>query len=206
MDRQEYLDQISALNRPVKQSKLKAIMASKIFWIITIGLVAFLLMALFSSIITGSKSSGKDRVFSLILHIDDTSQVINEYQPKVKASNLRSYSATLYSVLLNTKNNLTSFAEQQYNYGKVKIKEGIEEEQELAKEGLENELFEAKINGVLDRTYVRKMLYEISLITTEEEQILRSTNSDELKEILNTSYTALNTLYEKFNGFSETTN
>ena len=80
----------------------------------------------------------------------------------------------------------------------------IAEEATTMKDGLESELFEAKINGVLDRIYAHKMAYEISLITTREAQIMKSINNDTLDEILTTSYNSLSTLYEKFNDFSET--
>ena len=64
-------------------------------------------------------------------------------------------------------------------------------------------MFEAKINGILDRIYAHKMAYEISLITTREAQIMKSINNDTLNEILTTSYNSLETLYDKFNNFSE---
>ena len=77
------------------------------------------------------------------------------------------------------------------------------EEETTAKDGLEAELFEAKINGILDRIYTHKMAYEISLITNREAQIMKSINNETLNEILTTSYDSLETLYDKFNDFSE---
>jgi hypothetical protein len=82
--------------------------------------------------------------------------------------------------------------------------ENIAEEETLAKDDLVNELFEAKINGNLDRIYAHKMAYEISLITSREIQLYKSTNNESLKEILDTSYNSLSNLYDKFNDFSET--
>ena len=74
----------------------------------------------------------------------------------------------------------------------------------LEKDGLSEELFEAKINGILDRIYAHKMAYEISLITARESQIIKSVNNDVLKEALVKSYDSLGVLYDKFNDFSET--
>ena len=201
MDRQEYLNQISVANRPVKEPK-SGIFASKFFWVGIIGLVAFILIMILGAIISGTKGNEKERIFSLILHLDNTSEVIGQYQSSVKSSGLRSYSASLSGVLSNTSKELT--AEEKYDFKAKNMDDKISEEETLLKDGLENELFEAKINGVLDRIYAHKMAYEISLITNRESQILKSSNSENLKNILETSYNSLNNLYDGFNDFTET--
>lgn len=203
MDRQEYLNQISVANRPVKEPK-SGIFASKFFWVGIIGLVAFILIMILGAIISGTKGNEKERIFSLILHLDNTSEVIGQYQSSVKSSGLRSYSASLSGVLSNTSKELTAYAEEKYDFKAKNMDDKISEEETLLKDGLENELFEAKINGVLDRIYAHKMAYEISLITNRESQILKSSNSENLKNILETSYNSLNNLYDGFNDFTET--
>lgn len=203
MDRQEYLNQISTANRPVKESK-SGIFASKFFWVGIIGLVAFILIMILGAIIGGTKGNEKERVFSLILHLDNTSEVIGQYQPSVKSSDLRSYSASLKGILSNTSRELTTYAEEKYNFKAKDVSSKISEEETLSKDGLENELFEAKINGILDRIYAHKMAYEISLISNRESQIFKSSGNENLKNILETSYNSLNNLYDGFNDFTET--
>lgn len=203
MDRQEYLNQISTKNLPSTGGKKPGILSSKFFWVGAIGIGALVLIIIIGSLISGGKASGKDQLFSLILHVDNTSELIEAYQPNVKSSDLRSHSASLYSVLSNTSRELTEFAEEKYNFKEKDIKKDLAEEETTAKDGLEAELFEAKINGILDRIYAHKMAYEISLITTREAQIMKSINNDTLNEILTTSYNSLETLYDKFNNFSE---
>jgi hypothetical protein len=203
MDRQEYLNQISTANRPVKESK-SGIFASKFFWVGIIGLVAFILIMILGAIIGGTKGNEKERIFSLILHLDNTSEVIGQYQPSVKSSDLRSYSASLKGILSNTSRELTTYAEEKYNFKAKDVSSKISEEETLSKDGLENELFEAKINGILDRIYAHKMAYEISLITNRESQIFKSSGNENLKNILETSYNSLNNLYDGFNDFTET--
>lgn len=203
MDRQEYLNQISTANRPVKESK-SGIFASKFFWVGIIGLVAFILIMILGAIIGGTKGNEKERVFSLILHLDNTSEVIGQYQSSVKSSDLRSYSASLKGILSNTSRELTTYAEEKYNFKAKDVSSKISEEETLSKDGLENELFEAKINGILDRIYAHKMAYEISLISNRESQIFKSSGNENLKNILETSYNSLNNLYDEFNDFTET--
>lgn len=203
MDRQEYLNQISVANRPVKEPK-SGIFASKFFWVGIIGLVAFILIMILGAIISGTKGNEKERIFSLILHLDNTSEVIEQYQSSVKSSDLRSYSASLKGILSNTSKELTTYAEEKYDFKVKNVDSKISEEETLSKDGLENELFEAKINGVLDRIYAHKMAYEISLITNRESQIFKSSGNENLKNILETSYNSLNNLYDEFNDFTET--
>ena len=110
----------------------------------------------------------------------------------------------MYGVLADTSSKLTNYLTEKYG---TKIKDAdqkIIEQATLEKDGLESELFEAKINGILDRIFTHKIAYEISVLMAEETEILEKTGNDDLKEILTTSYNSLSTLYSKFNDYSET--
>lgn len=203
MDRQEYLNQISATNQPTKSPK-SGIFASKFFWVGVISVAAFILIMIIGSALGGGSTSTKDKLYALILHINNTSELISEYQPNVKSSELRSHSASLSSILANTNKGLNDYATSKYNFKEKDIPKKITEEETTTKDELQSELFEAKINGILDRVYAHKMAYEISLIATRESQLLKSANNDDLKEALTASYNSLNNLYSKFNDFSET--
>lgn len=205
MDGQEYLNQISASNKPVKQpSKLSGLLSSKFFLVGIVGVVLLIVIVILGAILSSGKGSEQDLSYALKLHIENTSAVIQEYQPSVKSSELRSYSASLNSILVDTDNGLTEYLSQKYNIKDKDIKANIVEEADLEKDGLTADLFEAKINGVLDRIYAHKMAYEISLITTEEASLINATKDENYKEILSNSYNSLTTLYDKFNNFSET--
>lgn len=203
MDRQEYLNQISMSNRPVKNTK-PGFLSSKFFWVGVIGVAALILIIIIGSILSGGKTSSKDKLFAIILHINNVSELIEQYQPNVKSSDLRSYSASLNNVLSNTSRELTGIAEEKYGFKENSIEKNIAEEETTARDNLEAELFEAKINGTLDRIYALKMAYEISSITNRETQIMNSTQNEELKSALSKSYDSLDILYSKFNDFSET--
>ena len=69
---------------------------------------------------------------------------------------------------------------------------------------MESELFEAKINGILDRIYAHKMAYEVSMFLSEESDLMNLTKNEALKEALSSSYNSLENLYNSFNDFSET--
>ena len=202
MDGQEYLKQISVSNRPVKQSK-RSFFSSKYFLLGMVALILLIIVIIIGATLSGNKGSEKTLSYSLQLHLNNTSELIQKYQPDVKSSNLRSSSASLYGVLTNTSKSMNEFLTEKYNYKEKDVDKKLVEEATLNKDGLESDLFEAKINGTLDRIYAHKMAHEISILISEEGRILNTTGDSKLKEILTTSQTGLDNLYERFNSFSE---
>lgn len=204
MDGQDYLNQISADIRPVQPSKLHNILTSKFFLVGVIFVAALIIILIIGSVLSANKSNTKNLSFALNLHLDNTKSVINTYQKELKSSNLRSYSASLVSILSKTHSDLTEYLTAKYDYNPGKIDSKIVDQATLEKDGLESELFEAKINGNLDRVYAHKMAYEISILSAEETKIHNTSKDENLKSILNVSYDSLSKLYDNFNNYSET--
>jgi len=203
MEGQDYLNQISANNRPTKKQQ-KGILSSKFFLVGAIGLVALIIIIIIGALVNGNKGGEKNLSFALKLHLDNTSSVIEEYQPNVKSSSLRSSSASLDSVISDTNSKLTDFVTAKYEFKEKDVDKKLKDAAARNQEELSNELFEAKINGVLDRVYAHKMSYETSMLMTEEAKLINSSKDDALKSILSTSYDSLKNLYDNFNNFSET--
>lgn len=204
MDGQDYLNQISADNRPVQPSKLHNFFSSKFFLVGIIFIVALVIILVIGALLSTNKTDVKNLSFALNLHLDNTKSIIDTYQSQIKSSELRSYSASLSGILSKTSNDLTNYLTEKYNYNPKNIDSKITDQAALEKDGLESELFEAKINGNLDRIFTHKMAYEISAISSSETKIYNSTSDDNLKSILYTSYDSLSKLYDSFNNFSET--
>jgi hypothetical protein len=204
MEGQEYLNQLAAEARPEEKSTIHKIFTSKFFIVIAIGIVLFIILAVIGSALGGNKKNEKSLDFALKLHLDNTAAVIQTYQPSLKSSDLRSSSASLYSVLSNTSRDLTNYLVEAYDFKDRDISSEIVDQATLEKDGLESDLFEAKINGVLDRIFAHKMVYEISAFIMEEEKIMDMTKNEALDELLATSLSSLKNLYGKFNEFSET--
>lgn len=201
MENQEYLNQIAAQARPTETPGRGGIFKSKLF----LGLVAVIgvltVVMIVVAIISGNKSAGPDELgFSLQMHIEGTSSIINKYQPLVKSSVLRSSSASLNTILSDTNAGLTNYLSGLSSKSKV---ENLRVAADTARDELDQELFAAKINGNLDRVYAHKMTYEIELLAAEENKLINLTKSDKLKELLTKSYSSLETLYDQFNDFSE---
>ncbi len=104
----------------------------------------------------------------------------------------------------NTNRELTEYITEKYDYKEKNVNADIINEATLARDGLEADLFEAKINGNLDRIYAHKMTYEITMLMNDEAKLINATNDNNYKDILNRSYNSLETLHESFSSFSET--
>ena len=161
-------------------------------------------MIIFGAILGGNKDKEKNAGIALALHLKNTSEIIQDYQQYIKSSNLRSSSSSLMSITTDTNRNLINYLTEKYNYKEKDVDSNILEQATLEKDGLESELFEARINGILDRIYAHKMAYEISSLMSEETRLMDLTKVEALDELLKTSFDSLNVLYENFNSFSET--
>ncbi len=205
MDGQSYLNEISMANRPAPKSKMD-FMKSKFFIVGAIGIIGLILIFIIGMVLGSGKTGVKEQSITLKVRLDNVSEIVKEYQPDIKSSELRSDSASLYSVMTNTSRELGEYLEAAYNFREKDISNKIKNTEDAHKEGLSSELFEAKINGLLDRTYTYKMVYEVSLITTMERRIYNLANNESLKNIMDSSITSLTNIYDALNSFSETNN
>ena len=207
MDSQDYLDQITAASRPVKPPKkgLQGILSSKYLKWGGIVVALFLVILLFGSMLSG-KPSIEEECIELKLHLDGTTELITDFQPDVKSLSLRSLSSSLKGLFSNVSSQINSYLIKAYDFDDKHIKETTMQEAEDNKNRLGNELFDAKINGLLDRVYAHKMALEISAVVSDEKYIADVVEDGELKAFLATSQDSLNNLYTQFNDFSETNN
>lgn len=203
MENQEYLNQISAEVRPTKKSKMGNILHSPILKISLIAVVVLALIGIANLVISGLSGNPKEEATELLLHIDNTSEVINTYQPNLKSSTLRSSSASLGLILSNTSRELTDYMTEKYNYKSNTVDKKLVTDADLHKDGLESALADAKINGILDRIYAHKMAYEITLILEQEKDLYKTTKDESLRTLINTSLNSLNNLYAQFSDYSE---
>lgn len=210
MDNQEYLNQITAKSTPVKpypgQSKfdLSSILHSKFFLIGVIGLVSFILLLVVGAILSSNKTDTTSDIVSLKLHVDNTSSIINTYQRNLKSSNLRSNNVSLLGLFSSLSSYLSTYLASNPNTKDSDKNEDLIAQAATAKEALNTELFEAKINGNLDHIFAHKMAFEISTIMNEESIIFKNIKDESFQTVLSESYTSLENLYNNYNDFSGT--
>ena len=209
MDGQEYLSQIAQDDTRPKQQKdtggglgidFKKILRSKIFIGVVVGLVLLFLVMIITSAVTGNKEDMSDLATKLKAEIDETTEMINKYQDRVKSSTVRSNGASLYSVLSGTGLGLSGWITTVYpDYKGLSEKE--EAKLEESKATLDEELFEAKITGKLDWTFSQKMAEQIANILTQEDKIYKETKDENLKQILESNYGSLENLHNAFDSY-----
>ncbi len=208
MNEQEYLNQISSSIRPAKMPKSSSGIGgifSSIYFKIGIGaLIALILIMIVGSILGGGNSDMKTDLATLELRLEGTTEVISEYQQYLKSSRLKSISAALGSELTNTAKKIETYLDEKYEYDTGSLSSTITDAAEYDRISLNNDLFEAKINGLLDRIFVHKMDHEITTFMSEEQAIISSADDSDVQSILKTSYSSLTTIYDEISSFSET--
>ncbi len=201
MDSQSYLNEISSTVRPAKKPR-NNLLSNKFVLVGAICLIGVILMAIIGNVLSNGRAGIKEQAISLKLRLDSTSGTISSYQTNIKSSDLRSSSTSLNGVISNTNRDLTDYLTEKYKFKSAEKK--VQESENKRKEDLEAELFQAKINGILDRIYAHKISYEITMIQSMESKLYDSVSDENLKSILKTSYDSLTNLQGKFANFSET--
>lgn len=204
MNGQEYLNRISTEKRIGTKNGQNGIFSSKFFWIGLIGVIGLILIMILGAILGSAGDKEKTKAFQFLAHLENTISVVQEYQPNIKSSDLRSSSASLYGVLTNINTDAMNYVTEKYNIKTTKdIDKNIVEQAKTEQDALNDELYKAKINGTLDRIFAYKMASEISTFMSQENELHNITKDETLKEALSQSYNSLKNLYDKFNNFSE---
>ena len=204
MNGQEYLNRISTKKRIETKKGQNGIFSSKFFWIGLIGVIGLILIMILGAILGSAGDKEKTKAFQFLAHLENTISVVQEYQPSIKSSDLRSSSASLYGVLTNINTDAMNYVTEKYNIKATKdIDKNVAEQAKTERDALNDELYKAKINGTLDRIFAYKMASEISTFMSQENELHNITKDETLKETLSQSYNSLKNLYDKFNNFSE---
>lgn len=210
MDGQEYLSQIAQDDTRPKRQKatggeglgidFKKILHSKIFIGAMIGLALLIVVMIVTTAMSGNKEEIPDLTAKLQAEIDETTEMINKYQDRVKSSAVRSNGASLYSVLSGTSMGIGGYLTTAYpDYKGLSEKETASLEE--SKTALDEELFAAKITGKLDWTFSTKMADQIAIILAQEDKIYNQTKDENLKKILEANYNSLQNLYSAFDSY-----
>ena len=165
------------------------------------GIIAFIVLAIIGAILSGGRVDTKTKAIRLRLRLENTADVISDYQDDIRSPALRAHGASLKSVLSSTDNEVNEYLAEKYDFKSGKEDKKLKDEAAQNKEALENALFDGKINGVLDRIFVSEMSYEISLLIADETSIYNSADNS-LKVIMKTSLDSLRKLSETFESYS----
>lgn len=177
MNNLEYLNQISKNSRPVKAGG-KNQGFGMIIKIAVIGIVAFAVLMIIGTILGNKTNSTSTLGPQIYLRTANLETTINNYNKSLRSSRLRSIGLTLSSTLTAAINQL----DPSFKNSSSKDKALVTSEAEY-QSNLDSILTNAKLNGMLDRTYANQMQLQTSLLLSMLDQAINHTKDENLKNI-----------------------
>ena len=201
----EYLNQIAQDNRAVGQKADKGFSIDpKWLKIIGVGVLGVILIMILGGIIGGLGTAGRDLMDKLYARTLNLNNSITEYNNSVKSSELRSMGNSLSAVLVETNSKVASLLTSEYGVdGTDPRDEATKLEEDEHIQAVNSELYYGKINGLMDRYFVREMSREIVLLQSLETEVMEKTSSQAVKDALVSSWNNLNKLETQFEDYQK---
>lgn len=206
MDNYEYLQQISKSNRPLKPVKTSHLPNnfSLIVKILVGAFLGLILLAGIGLLVKSSSTQSADTVKQLYARMNNVSNLIAEYNPNLKSSQLRAINSSLSSVISSTLPQLSAYLESVSDDSETALippTKLLEEEGKLY-EDTNKLLAEAKLNGTLDRIYSSQIHMQVTLLMTLTGETLIRNDDATLTEILNNFYSNLSVIEQTLNNYT----
>ena len=210
MSNLEYLNQISASNRTPGAKKGGFSLGNLNFSptlvkVLIGGAILTVIMIIVGSILGGGSGAPKERdtLDRISLRSGYLITTIKDYNKQIKSSELRSIAASMSSALTETNSTINNILKDEYD---AKSNKPDKESTGTDEEALYNELNEtlenARLNGLLDRTFAREMAYQASMMESLESDVLARTKKQSLLDYLPKSMNNFNTLSSDFDNFT----
>ena len=202
-----YLQQISATSKPVAQKKGFSL-NPKILIGIGVAVVVIIFFSVIASMLGNVTDKEKEEAIRLDIRTNYLLTNLNNFTNSVKSSNLRSMGATLSTHLTELNRDLAPLLMEYWEFEDWENDsppEILEEEGETANE-LYYKLENARLNGLLDRVYVREIALQIALLNSIQTEIIARTERPELIELLEKSTTNLRELHQQFSDYTDLSN
>ena len=202
MDGMTYLNQISTKQKPQKQGFAGLPFSPKLLKFL-IGAIILTVIIIVASMLLNSGDKNTKLATQIITKTENLTKTIDTYGKEVKASNLRSITATLKGVLTETQkgiSDISSTAKKDKDSNNEKNKTIKEETTHI--EEINGKLLNAKLNGQLDAEYLNQIVTETTLLISLEGNLLEKTKNDQLKETLSKSMTDLQNVLNQLNNYT----
>lgn len=202
MDNLEYLNHIAQSNRPVKARGAGA-STSLIVKILLGGLVLFALILALGALMGKGSTKVGDLTKQVYVRTTNLDATITTYNKSLKSSQLRAIGISLSGTLANAAGQLST-----YLSSKDSGKNALVPNEEITAAEAENSntlnlaLENAKLNGILDRTYATQMNLQVSLLMSLVVQLAARNQDQELAEILASYLNSLSTIEESLQNYS----
>ncbi len=204
MDNFAYLNQISQSTRPAKSPKVTGSISNlSIIKIATGGIVLFFLIMAFGLLLGSLNKKPTNLTKQLYTRTVNLNTTIGTYGSSLKTSQLRAINASLSSVLTNTSKQLSDYLTADNDKDNALIPDDKTLEEETANNlALDTSLNNAKLNGLLDRTYDNQIGLQVSLLISMTSELIARNKDSELDNILTTFYSSLNAIHQSIESYS----
>lgn len=171
--------------------------------LIIIGLIIATLLSFILLTISVVLSGSDKKVEILAARLNSTIDIADEADSNLKSSKLRADNSNLKLFLTNTIRDIEPIlASDNIDIDKLSESAVTAESNESIMATLED----ARLNAVYDQTYAREMAYKLETILSLMKQIYSSTKDEDLRELLENTYTNLEPTQESFAAFNSTNN
>lgn len=200
MDNQTYLNQIA-----VKQTTSRGIgnfFTPTMIKIIIGAVIALIFVIILGSILNSANQKTIDLYTAFHLRLQNLTAgngPLSTYTKNLKSSDLRSLAGNLQTSLTSTSQEMSSLLST------LKVDTSNPSEQATADSNISSytsELADAKLNGVLDRTFASSTALQISILLSMESEIRAKTDNSSLANLMDRSSADLNKLLAQFTNYS----
>lgn len=205
MDNQAYLDQITQSTQADISGK-KPFFSPMVIRLLIGGVFLAILIIVIGSIWSGMNNKAEDLSKQLSVRLANVTESINTYNPSIKSSQLKSKGTSTKSILTDTKRKLDEELEKTYGWKKPDEKSKMFTDEKSLSDKLNTELEKAKLNALLDRTYIHQLPHQIELILSMESEINTRTKNDQLKSIMQESMKSLADVRTSLDAVADTVN
>ena len=201
MDNLEYLNHIAQSNRPTKRTSGAS--NSLILKVILGGLVLFILILSFGSMLGNKSTKSSDLVKQLYVRTTNLDSTLTSYNKSLKSSKLRAIGISLSGILASASSQLSAYISSTDS-----SKNALQPNEQITAEEAENinalnlSLENAKLNGILDRTYTTQVHLQVSLLLSMISQLSSRNDDEALSAILGNYISNLAVIEQSFQEYS----
>lgn len=196
----DYLSQIAKDNRAVQNSSSKEhILDPKWIKLIIGAVVAVVLMMIIGGILGNMGNGQRDSLDRIYARAKNLNGIVGEYNRKIKSSELRAMGNSLSTVLSETDKKVSELLSSEYDTKEANKEITTAEDEHIA--AVKASLEYGRMNGFLDRYFVREMSREIVLLMSLETEAIDRTSSSAVKEALVNSWNNLSRLASQFENY-----
>lgn len=213
MDKQQYLNHISSNSgrpssaaAPGETSLLDKLLVPKNLKIILIALALIIILMIVAASLGSGAEKATELTGRLSLRLGNLNSTISSYSGKIKNPELRAISTSLSTTFTDTSRDLTALLpELEIDPGSLSESTSATLETDHITE-LNTVLYNASLNGILDRVYANNLTRETSLLVSLELDILSRTENTNLTALLTKSSTDLTALHSRISDFANKSN